>query len=184
MMLSMMRVNIRRYHPENTNPSITKKPMGCRPPPPPKNLCLLLNNPNVICLVRDMIRGPCGQYETILLLTAWSLFGARAFALQPWWLHRPVGAVYDPQHNACNKYVCGASKLYEIHWVIRASLSFNAWIGSLSKLNTFRPRQMDAISQTTFSNGFSWMKIFEFWLKFHWSLFPRIQLIIFHHWSR
>ena len=30
--------------------------------------------------------------------------------------------------------------------------------------------KMDAISQTTFSNTFSWMKMFEFWLNFHWSL--------------
>ena len=44
--------------------------------------------------------------------------------------------------------------------------------------------KMDAISQTTFSSAFSWMKIFEFWLKFHWSLFPRVQLTIFQHWFR
>ena len=43
---------------------------------------------------------------------------------------------------------------------------------------------MDAISQTTFSNAFSWMKMFEFRLKFHWSLFPRVQLIIFQQWFR
>ena len=50
--------------------------------------------------------------------------------------------------------------------------------------NTLRPRQMDAISQTTFSNAFSWMKMFEFRLKFHWSLFLRYQLTIFQHWFR
>ena len=52
------------------------------------------------------------------------------------------------------------------------------------QLNTLRPRQMDAISQTTFSNAFSWMKMFEFRLKFHWSLFPRVKLTIFQHWFR
>ena len=46
-------------------------------------------------------------------------------------------------------------------------------------INTLRPRQMDAILQTPFSNAYSWMKMFEFWLKFHWSLFPRVQLTIF-----
>ena len=35
--------------------------------------------------------------------------------------------------------------------------------------------EMNNISQTTFSNVFSSMKMFEFWLKFHWSLFPRVQ---------
>ena len=44
--------------------------------------------------------------------------------------------------------------------------------------------KMDAISQTTFWSAFSWMKMFEFRLKFHWSLFLRVQLTIFRHWFR
>ena len=40
--------------------------------------------------------------------------------------------------------------------------------------------KMDAISQTTFSSAFSWMKMFEFRLKFHWSLFLGVQLIFQH----
>ena len=44
--------------------------------------------------------------------------------------------------------------------------------------------KMDAISQTTFSNAFSWMKIYEFRLSCHWSLFVRVQLTIFQHWFR
>ena len=43
---------------------------------------------------------------------------------------------------------------------------------------------MDAISQTTLSNAFSWMKMLEFRLKFPWSLFIRGQLTIFQHWFR
>ena len=39
--------------------------------------------------------------------------------------------------------------------------------------------KMAAISQTTFSNAFSWMKTFKFQLQFHWSLFPRVQMTIF-----
>ena len=44
--------------------------------------------------------------------------------------------------------------------------------------------KLDAIFYTTFSNGFSWMKMCEFRLEFHWSLFLRFQLIIFQHWLR
>ena len=51
-------------------------------------------------------------------------------------------------------------------------------------VNSLRPRQMDAISPTTFSNAFSWMKMFEFRLKFHGSLFTRVQLTIFQHWFK
>ena len=60
-------------------------------------------------------------------------------------------------------------------------------IGSTNYLplfNTLRPRQMDAISQTPFSNAFSWMKMFEFRLRFHWRLFLRFQITIFQHWFR
>ena len=42
--------------------------------------------------------------------------------------------------------------------------------------------KMATIFQTTYSNAFSWMKIYEFWFKCHWSLLPRVQLIIFQHW--
>ena len=38
--------------------------------------------------------------------------------------------------------------------------------------------KMEAISQTTCSIAFSWMKMFEFRLKFHWSLFLRVPLTI------
>ena len=44
--------------------------------------------------------------------------------------------------------------------------------------------KMVAISQTTLWNASSWMEILEFWLKFHWSLFLRVQLTIFQHWFR
>ena len=43
---------------------------------------------------------------------------------------------------------------------------------------------MAAISQTTLSIAFSWIKMLEFRLNFHWSLFLRVQLTIFQHWFR
>ena len=44
--------------------------------------------------------------------------------------------------------------------------------------------KMDAISQTTFSNAFSWMKMFEYRLRFDLSLFLRVELTISQHWFR
>ena len=38
--------------------------------------------------------------------------------------------------------------------------------------------------QTTFSNAFSGMKMIKFRFKFHWNLFPGVQLTINHHWFR
>ena len=41
--------------------------------------------------------------------------------------------------------------------------------------------KMSFFSQTTLSNAFSWMKMLEFRLRFHWSLFLRFQLTLFQH---
>ena len=41
--------------------------------------------------------------------------------------------------------------------------------------------KITAISQTTLSIAFSWMKMLEFRLNFHWSLFLRVQLTIIQH---
>ena len=58
--------------------------------------------------------------------------------------------------------------------------------GDLAKLELthWGRDKMAAIFQTTFSNAFSWMKIYEFQLMFHWSLFLRVELTIFQHWLR
>ena len=44
--------------------------------------------------------------------------------------------------------------------------------------------KMATIFQTTFSNAFSWMKIYELWLRFHWRLFPGVHLTTFKHWFK
>ena len=38
--------------------------------------------------------------------------------------------------------------------------------------------KMVAIFQTTFSNAFSWMKMYEFRLRFHWILFPWVLSVL------
>ena len=51
-------------------------------------------------------------------------------------------------------------------------------------INTLRRRQDDChFTDDTFKR-FSWMKILESRLKFHWSLFLRVQWTIIHHWFR
>ena len=44
--------------------------------------------------------------------------------------------------------------------------------------------KMAAIFQATFINAFSWMKMYESRLRFHWSLFLWVQLTIFQNWLR
>ena len=58
------------------------------------------------------------------------------------------------------------------------------WRPCSVRVNPLRPRQNGHHSQTTFSNAFSWMKIYEFLLTFHWSLFLKVKLTISQHWFR
>ena len=62
-------------------------------------------------------------------------------------------------------------------WRIYASLGLN-------ELTHWGWDEMDNISQMTFSNVFSSVKMFELWWKFHWSLFLRVQSSVFQHWFR
>ena len=55
------------------------------------------------------------------------------------------------------------------------------WHCNSHAIITLRPSQ--DIFQT-FLNAFSWMKTYEFWLRFHWSLFVRVQLTTFPHWFK
>ena len=60
-------------------------------------------------------------------------------------------------------------------------ISSTSW-QNMSVVNTLRQRQMAAISQTTFSNAFSRIKMYKFRLGFHWNLFLRFELTIFQDW--
>ena len=57
----------------------------------------------------------------------------------------------------------------------------SSWL--LHTLTHWGRDKMDAIFQMTFSNAFSWMKMVEFRLTFHWSLFPRVKSTMFQHGS-
>ena len=59
-----------------------------------------------------------------------------------------------------------------------------AAISQTTSLTHLGRDKMAAISQTTFPNAFPWMKMYEFRIRFHWILFPGVQLTIFQHWFR
>ena len=56
---------------------------------------------------------------------------------------------------------------FKLHW---SNVALTHWD---------RDKMAAVWQQTTFSNVFSWMKMYEFQLKFHWNLFLRVQLTIF-----
>ena len=92
--------------------------------------------------------------------------------------HRPS------PHKVVNYFCCQAELGNMTATPLHPSLSCT--VHSLQYLSlTHRGRdKMAALSQTTLASAFSWMKMFEFWFRFHWSLLPRVELTIFQHWFR
>ena len=69
----------------------------------------------------------------------------------------------------------------DIMFVIMLPLS--CYGNLLQCLTHWGPDKMVATFQEeTFSNGFPWIKVFWFWLKFHCNLFVVVNLIIFQQW--
>ena len=72
-----------------------------------------------------------------------------------------------------------------IIWETEQQLCGSGYYLVWSGLSTYWGQdRMDTIFQTICSNAFSWMKMYEFELKFHWNLFLGVQLTIFQHWFR
>ena len=77
------------------------------------------------------------------------------------------------------RFMC--QKIYLCHWVL-SDYAYD--IVPPHILTHWGRDKIAAVSQTTLSNAFSWMKMLEFRLRFHWSLFLSVQLTIFQHWFR
>ena len=79
----------------------------------------------------------------------------------------------------------GANVLSKISWCLAMGLHYCGqvnWIAVWGDcLTQWGWDKMAAIFQTTFWNAFSWTIMYEFRLRFHWSLFLRVQLTIFQH---
>ena len=77
-------------------------------------------------------------------------------------------------------------------WTLKDKISYKAkslWahrlrISLLFFLTHWGRDEINAVFQMAYSNVFSWMKMYCFRLKFHWSLFSRAQLTRSQHWFK
>ena len=112
--------------------------------------------------------------------------------LLPW-----VTEGYIEKQNCCVLIYMYFADIFSLYFSWLQSLVFWIWFYlahyplanvavflKLSLLTHWGRDKMAAILQTTFSNAFSWMKMHEFHLRFHWSLFLRLELTIFQHWFK
>ena len=101
-----------------------------------------------------------------------------------WWFE----TLSRPLWRHCNEPDNNTGVRVNIRCIL--SLLPSAWnltedsIPDMPYLTYWGQDKMAAIFQKTFSNAFSGMKICEFRLRYHSSLFLRVQLTIFQHWFR
>ena len=105
------------------------------------------------------------------IVLVWVLLKMKIFRMASIWLWKHMHA------NFTSLFLFGFTNIRLLTWEVITHPYPN-----VNDSLTHRGRdKMDAISQTTF---WSALKMFEFRLKFHWSLFLRVQLTIFQHWFR
>ena len=86
--------------------------------------------------------------------------------------------LYQGQMSSCSIYTGYSARNFLLY---RFKAGMSPW-GIL--LTHWGWDKIAAIFQTTFSNAFSSLKMYQFLLRFHWSLFLSVQLTIFQHWFR
>ena len=114
-------------------------------------------------------------YHTVII--DWSL-GVKSPGY--WNIERPLSIT----SNQCGTEL---SRTFDISIICKCSVRFHRRQRSTPMRDILTHVPMDkmaAISQEIFSDAFSGMKSSVFWLKFHWSLFRRVQLTISQHWFR
>ena len=105
-----------------------------------------------------------------------------------WWRHHVTRCIYVynglPYKDVMNMSIYNLT--FTLYFVLYIYMNNTAtsWHQLCFVINIFRPRQNGCHFADDVSNAFSWMKMCEFCLRFHWSLFLRVQLTIFHHWFR
>ena len=74
---------------------------------------------------------------------------------------------------------CLQQQIYWVHKMESSMFSMEKYFSTHLQWTKWLP-----FLQMIFSNEFSWMKMEEFWYKFHWKLFPAVQLPTSQHWFR
>ena len=127
------------------------------------------SSPWGVALFGTNISSECLHYS-VVTLTSWRLGSPTTLLFAKKFVHANIkGNTTAPHHWP---------PLNEIY---RSPDMTSAYQHNLAGCFPSSTAKMAAISQTIISDAFLWMKSFVFWLKFHWSLFPRVQLTIIQH---
>ena len=86
--------------------------------------------------------------------------------------HGNNGYPFKSRHNERD----GVSNHQRLHCLLNYFQNYDVCQQDIDSLTYWGRDEVSGIIQTTLSNVFSWIKMFEFRIQFDWSLFPRVQL--------
>ena len=154
-----------------------------------KKFCILIK-----ILLKFVPKGPIDNISALVEIMAWRQIGAKILS-QPMLTRFTVAYTCSTR----GRWVNSSWPSYAM-WLQRSGSSQSStkplpesmltyhkgglWHSLDNNLTHWTRNKLYTISQTTFSNAFSWMKTNEFRLRFHWTLFLRVQLTMFQHWFR
>ena len=90
-----------------------------------------------------------------------------------------TGYFLDVLQRQCKVTINYAAYFVDIFVIlnIQMVISYSEYVlGIVSSLTHWGRDKMAAISQTTLSNAFSWMKMYELRLRIRWSFFPNVRI--------
>ena len=101
------------------------------------------------------------------------------------WLEALFSLICAWANGWVNNIYAGDSRRHHAHYDVTVMESESQQPASNSMIYTHWGRhKMAAILQAIFSKAYAWMKMIEFRFKFHWNLFPGVQLTISQHWFK
>ena len=108
--------------------------------------------------------------QLLLKANKWTYTVNIDYSFVNWWIsNHSHSLIWDVITHQCSNFNGHSIKVIE--WVSTGYCS--------SVFNSLRSRQNGPIFHRTFSNGFSWMKMYAFRLKLHGNPFPKVQSTIF-----
>ena len=121
------------------------------------------------------------RYGAIIRIMA---LGPVTFTWAPQKLAEPCPLGNHILSHTQNVVYCLDLGVISYYWMINVIDLPTSWKALPLTLTHWGLVKVAAISQTTFSNSFYWMKMYGSRLRFHWILFLRVLLTIFEHWFR
>ena len=128
--------------------------------------------------LKDMgVKSTCQGYHGYFRESHWKSMGLQEISRVTWQLYLCISRA---------KHTFALMKVIWLMWkrLVRSWRRKGPWHQWYLLLTHWGRDKTAAIFQTTFSNAFCWMNMYEFSFRFYWTLFLEFELTISQHWFR